>query len=442
MSSRSAVFQSRADGDHPLTNQKVSRSSYSFFGLVYHALSGNKKWARAWRDRTPKQSYDVILIGGGGHGLATAYYLAKLYGITNVAVLERGWIGGGNVGRNTAIIRSNYINVPNTRFYDFSINLWESLSQELNFNVMFSQRGALFLAHSHGQLDTHARLGNLMRLNGADAELLERQDVQKLAPYLDYSRNARFPVYGALHQPRAGNARHDAVVWGYARAADALGVDIIQNCEVTAINAQRGQELSVETRFGKIRADKVALCVAGNTSHVARMVGLRLPIETHLLQAMVTEPLKPFINHIISYGAGHFHVNQTNKGGLVMGGDLDGYNSYSQRGNLPIVEKVTGSARSLIPSLGRLRILRHWGGVMDMTMDGSPIIDKTSIPGLYINGGWCYGGFKATPASGWCYAHTIARDRPHELNEAFSLDRFSRGLLMEEKAFGPIPNLH
>ena len=417
-------------------------TKYSIFSVARHALSQHEGWPLAWRDPEPGRCYEVVIIGGGGHGLASAYYLAKEHGISSIAVLEKGWIGSGNAGRNTTIIRSNYLNVPNARFYDFSISLWETLSQDLNFNVMFSQRGALFLAHSEGQMESHARLGNSMRLNGIDAELIDRKAVRRLAPYIDFSDKARFPVVGALLQRRAGNARHDAVVWGYARAADSCGVDIIQNCEVTGIRVEGGRVLGVETSRGFIAAKKVALAVAGHTSHLAAMAGLRLPIESHLLQAMVTEPVKPFINHVISYGAGHFHVNQTDKGGLVMGGDLDGYNSYSQRGNLPIIERVARTACSLIPALGRLRILRHWAGIMDMTMDGSPIICQSPIDGLFINGGWCYGGFKTIPASGWCYAHTIATGRPHALNAAYDLERFSRGLLMEEKAYGPIPNLH
>jgi sarcosine oxidase subunit beta len=415
---------------------------YSIFNLVRNAISHHEKWPRVWRDPDPKPRYDVIIIGGGGHGLATAYYLAKEHGISNIAVLEKGWIGGGNAGRNTTIIRSNYLNVPNARFYDFSIKLWETMSQELNFNVMFSQRGVLSLAHSDAQMDSYARLGNSMLLTGGDSELLGLDEVRQLAPYIDFSANARFPIFGGLLQRRGGNARHDAVVWGYARGADSRGVDIIQNCEVTGFTTENGRVTGVETNRGPIASGKIAMAVAGHTSQVAAMAGLRLPLETHLLQAMVTEPVGPFIDHVLSYGAGHFHVNQTDKGGLVMGGDLDGYNSYSQRGGLPIVERVAGAARSLIPALGRLHILRQWAGVMDMTMDGSPIICQSPIAGLFINGGWCYGGFKTIPASGWCYADTIANDRPHELIAAYSLDRFNRGFLMEEKAHGPVPNLH
>ena len=417
-------------------------SRYSIVSLFRHAFSHHENWPPAWRDPDPKPKYDVVIVGGGGHGLATAYHLAKEHGITNVAVLEKGWIGGGNTGRNATNIRSNYLNIPNCRFYDFSIKLWESLSQELNFNVMFSQRGALFLAHSDAQMESFARLGNSMLQTGADAELIGKDEVRRLAPYIDFSAEARFPVHGALLQRRGGVARHDALVWGYARGADSRGVDIIQNCEVTGIKVEAGRAVGVETNRGYIAAGKIALAVAGHTSHVAAMAGLRLPLETHLLQAMVTEPFKPFINQFISYGAGHFYVNQTDKGGLVMGGDLDGYNSYSQMGNVAIVERLMGTARSLVPALGRLRILRHWAGIIDMTMDGSPIICESPIQGLFISGGWCYGGFKTIPAGGWCYADTIANSRPHDLIAAFALERFNRGFLMEEKAHGPIPNLH
>jgi sarcosine oxidase subunit beta len=307
---------------------------------------------------------------------------------------------------------------------------------------MFSQRGSLFLAHTDGQMEGMARLGNSMLENGVDAEVIERDEVRRLAPYLDFSAQARFPIHGALLQRRAGVARHDAVVWGYARGADTRGVDIIQNCEVNGIKVKDGHAVGVETNRGYIAAGKVALAVAGHTSRVASMAGLRLPMETHLLQAMVSEPYKPFINHVISYGAGHFYVSQTDKGGMVIGGDLDGYNSYSQRGNVAVVENLSSVARSLIPSIGRLHILRHWAGVMDMSMDGSPIICESPVRDLFISSGWCYGGFKTIPAGGWCYADTIANSRPHELVEAFSLERFNRGALLEEKAHGPIPNLH
>jgi sarcosine oxidase subunit beta len=415
---------------------------YSIVSLLRHALRGHATWSRVWRDPAPKDAYDVVIVGGGGHGLATAFYLASEHGITNVAVLEKGWLGGGNTGRNTTIIRSNYMLTPNGLFYEHSLKLWETMSQALNFNVMFSQRGVLNLAHSDAQLDAYARRGNAMRLNGIDAELLDRAQVQAMVPLLDGSSNARFPVAGGLLQRRGGTARHDAVAWGYARAADALGVDIIQNCEVIGMRREGNRVVALDTTRGTIRAGKVGLAVAGHTGHVAAMAGLRLPIETHVLQAMVSEPLKPVLDTVVTFGAGHFYVSQSDKGELVMGGDLDMYNSYGQRGNLPALEHVVACALTLFPSFGRLRLMRHWAGVMDMTMDGSPIIGKTPLDNLYINGGWCYGGFKATPGSGWVFAHTIVHDRPHPLNEAFALDRFASGRLLDEKGAGPVPNAH
>jgi sarcosine oxidase subunit beta len=417
-------------------------TSYSFFTLFLNALAGHRNWPRAWRDPAPKPRYRVVIVGGGGHGLASAYYLAKEHGITDVAVLEKGWLGGGNTGRNTTIIRSNYLLDANARLYEFSLKLWEGLSRDLNYNAMVSQRGVLNLGHSDAQMDAYARRGNAMRLNGIDAELLTREDVRRMVPLLDFSEHARFPIYGGLLQRRGGTARHDAVAWGYARAADRRGVDIIQNCEVTGIRIERGRVQGVETTRGYIGADKVGLAVAGHTSHVARMAGLRLPIESHVLQAFVSEPLKPFLDTVVTFGAGHFYVSQSDKGELVMGGDLDMYNSYAQRGNLPLVEHTLAGALALFPCFSRLRMMRLWGGINDMTMDGSPIIAKTPIEGLYLNGGWCYGGFKATPASGWVFAHTIAGDRPHALNEAFSLERFARGAVLDEKGAGPTPNAH
>ncbi len=417
-------------------------SHYSAWSLLKNAVSGHKHWEPAWRDPEPKEAYDIIIIGGGGHGLATAYYLAKEHGITNVAVLEKGYLGGGNVGRNTTIIRSNYMLDANARFYEHGMKLWESLSQDLNYNVMFSQRGVINLAHTPGQLDSYARRGNAMRLNGIDAELLDRKAVQKMIPLLDYSGNARFPVVGGLLQPRGGNARHDAVAWAYARGGDQRGVDMIQNCEVLNFIKQDGRVVGVETTRGNIKAKRMGLAVAGNTSLLAEKAGFRVPIESHVLQAFVSEGIKPHIDTVITYGAGHFYISQSDKGGLVFGGDLDYYNSYAQRGNLPAIEHVIEAGVAMLPSISRVRMLRSWGGIMDMSMDGSPIIGKSPVPGLFINCGWCYGGFKATPASGWCFAHTLATGQPHELNAAFTLDRFEQGYLIDERGAGPTPGWH
>lgn len=417
-------------------------SHYSALSILRNGLSGNRHWSRAWRDPAPKPEYDVIIVGGGGHGLATAYYLAKEHGIRNVAVLEKGWLGGGNTGRNTTIVRSNYMMPGNTMFYERAMKLWEDLSQDLNYNVMISQRGQYNLCHSPGQMDAARRRGNIMRANGIDAALFDRNEVMRRLPYLDYSGTARFPIHGAIFQSRAGTARHDAVAWGYARGADRQGADIIQQCEVTGYLWDQGKVVGVETTRGPIRAKRVGLAVAGHTGVLAEKAGLRLPIETHVLQAFVTEPLKPLVNTVISFGAAHFYISQSDKGGLVLGGDLDGFNSYAQRGGLPIVEHTLQSAKALMPSLSRLRLLRHWAGVMDMSMDGSPIISKTPVDGLWMNGGWCYGGFKATPASGYCFAWTIAKGEPHPDNAEFTLDRFERGYQIDEKGVGPQPNAH
>ncbi len=414
---------------------------YSAFSILANTLFGDRWSKPLWRKAAPRDSYQVVIVGGGGHGVATAYYLAKEHGITSIAVIEKGYIGSGNVGRNTTIIRSNYLLPGNLPFYEWSMKLWESFEKELNYNAMVSQRGVLNLYHSDAQRDSMARRGNAMQLHGVDAELLDRDGVQKLVPFIDFV-NARFPVQGGLFQPRGGTARHDAVVWGYARGADSRGVDIIENCEVTGIRIEKGRVAGVETTRGFIGARRVGLAAAGNSSRVADMAGIRLPIESHVLQAFVSEGLKPLIDVVMTFGAGHFYVSQSDKGGLVFGGDLDGYTSYAQRGNLPVVEDVIEGAMALWPALGRVRLLRQWGGVVDMSMDGSPIIDRTAVEGLFVNAGWCYGGFKATPASGWCFAHLIAKNEPHLLARHYRLDRFVTGELIDEKGVGAQPNLH
>ena len=414
---------------------------YSALRVIKEALTGHKGWTPAWRDVAPQAHYDYIVIGGGGHGLATAYYLARNHGAKRVAVLEKGWIGGGNVGRNTTIIRSNYLLDGNEPFYEHSLKLWEGLEQDLNYNAMVSQRGILNLIHSDAQRDAFTRRGNAMILNGADADLLSTKTIQKRYPFLNVD-NARFPIKGGLAQHRGGTVRHDAVAWGYARAADQLGVDIIQNCEVTGFRIEGGACLGVDTSRGYIAGGKIAACVAGSSGRLMSKAGMRLPIESHVLQAFVSEGLKPVLPGVITFGAGHFYCSQSDKGGLVFGGDIDGYNSYAQRGNLPVVEDVCEGAMAIFPMLGRARLLRMWGGIMDMSMDGSPIIDRTHIDGLYFNGGWCYGGFKATPASGLCYAHLLATDAPHPVATELRLDRFKRGHLIDEKGQGSQPNLH
>jgi sarcosine oxidase subunit beta len=419
----------------------VGHQRFSVFSIIREGLRGQIGWGPMWRDVAPRVHYDVVIIGGGGHGLSTAYYLARHHGLTNIAVVEKGWIGSGNVGRNTMTIRSNYLLDGNIPFYEHSLRLWETLERDINYNAMVSQRGVLSLFHNDGQRDAAARRGNAMKLHGVDAELLNRDQVRRMLPMADFD-DERFPIMGGLLQRRGGTVRHDAVAWGYARAADQLGVDILQDTEVTGIRVEAGRVRGISTSRGYIGAGAVGLAVAGSTGRVAAMAGLTLPIESHVLQAFVTEGIKPILDTVVSFGAGHFYVSQSDKGGLVFGGGLDGYNSYAQRGNLPVVEDVIEAGVSLFPVMGRLRLLRHWGGVMDMSMDGSPIIDRTDIEGLYLNCGWCYGGFKAAPASGDCFAHLIANDAPHRVAAAYRLDRFARGAVIDERGVGAQPNLH
>ena len=415
-------------------------SKYSAFGLLRGALGGQRHWQPAWRDPDPKYSYDIIIIGGGGHGLATAFYLAKVHGLRNIAVLEKGWIGGGNTGRNTTLVRSNYRQKPLHDFFEFGLKMWEHLSDELNYNVMFSPRGALMLGHSDSDMTRLAERGDAMRVDGIDAELLTRDQVAKLEPLLDMSSNARFPIVGGLTQRRGGTARHDAVAWGYARAADSLGVDIIQKCEVTGFIRNGDAVVGVETTRGRIAAGRIGICVAGHSGHVAGLAGLKLPLESQTLQALVTEGVKPMINGVIMSQSLHCYISQSDKGGIVMGGDPDNWPSYAQRGQPMVTGHAIAQAIALVPALSRLRMVRTWAGVTDMSFDGSPIIGETPVPNLYLNGGWCYGGFKATPASGWTYAHTLATGKPHELNAPFALDRFKRGATIDENGVGPMPN--
>ncbi len=417
---------------------------YSAWTVFKNGLTGQKNWDRQWRDPEPKKEYDIVIVGAGLHGLATAYYLAKNHGLKNIAVVEKGWLGGGNAGRNTTIVRSNYMMPGNREFYEHSLKLWENLSHDLNYNVMFSQRHHVSLFHSPGARDAAARRYNTMRLTDTDAELWDLDTLKAEIPHLNYN-NARFPIIGAAVQRRAGTARHDAVAWGYARGADSRGVDIIQNCEVTGVKREDGKVTGVETSRGFIAAKKIGFAVAGNTSRLWQMTGLgNLPIETHKLQAFVSEPLKPLLDHVVVYGVGgaHFYISQSDKGGMVFGGDLDWYKSYAQRGNLPMVQDVAECAMAILPCLGRVKLLRHWSGVMDMSMDGSPFICKTPIDNLYLNAGWNYGGFKASPASGWYFADLIANDRPDPVIANHDLDRFRRGFNIDERGAGPDPKKH
>jgi len=405
---------------------------YSIFSLARNALSYHADWERAWRSPDPKPAYDVAIVGAGGHGLATAYYLAKEHGIANVAVLEKGWLGGGNTGRNTTVIRSNYLHDDSAALYELSLKFYERLSQELNFNVMVSQRGLIMLAHSPHELRAHQRLVNAMRLNGIDGEMLTVDQVKALCPILNTSPELRYPVFGGSFQRRGGVARHDAVAWGFARAADARGVDIIQNCEVTGMRIAGGRIEGVETTRGTIAAKKVAVVAAGHASVLAGMAGLRLPIQSHPLQALVSEPIKPVLHRVVMSGAVHVYVSQSDKGELVLGAGIDGYNSYAQRGSFHVIENQLAALKELFPIVSRLRMLRQWGGIVDICPDASPIIGKTPVAGLYFNCGWGTGGFKSIPGSGFVFAHTVARDEPHPLAAPFALTRFETGRLLDE----------
>lgn len=408
---------------------------YSAWTVFKQGLTGQHGWKPAWRSPDPKPDYDVIIIGGGGHGLATAYYLAKTHGIRRVAVLEKGWIGGGNSGRNTTAIRSNYYYRASARMYEHSLKLYEGLSRELNYNVMFSQRGMISLAHSLHEVELAHRQAGAMRLNGVDAEFLSPAEIARRVPILDMTPQARFPVFGGLMQKRAGTARHDAVVWGYARAADALGVDIIQNCEVTGFRrGADGAVIGVDTSRGAIASTRIGVAVAGHSSRLAEMAGFRLPITSYALQAFVSEPLKPVLDTVILSPATGVYMSQSDKGGLVIGGALDLYPSYAQRGNMPVIRNVLGAVAAQYPSLGRVRLLRQWAGIVDIVPDSSPIIGASPVPGLFLDCGWGTGGFKAIPVGGTMLAHQLATLSPHPLAEPFSLERFTTGALIDEAA--------
>ena len=405
---------------------------YSFLNLVKHAARHHENWRPAWRSPAPREAYEVVIVGGGGHGLATAYYLAKEHGVTDVAVLEKGWLGGGNTGRNTTIVRSNYLRDEAAHLYEFALKLWENLSLELNFNVMFSPRGVLNLGHSLQEMRDIERRVNANQLNGIDSAVLTAAEVQAKVPLLNCSPKARYPVLGASWQPRGGVARHDAVAWGFARAADALGVDLLQHTEVTGIRVEKGTAVGVATSRGFIGAHKVACVAAGHSGVLAALAGLRLPIESRPLQALVSEPLKPCLDTVVMSNAVHCYISQSDKGDLVIGAGADAYNGYGQRGSFHVVEQALQAVCELFPAFGRVRMNRQWAGIVDVCPDACPIIGKTPVDGLYFNCGWGTGGFKATPGSGYVFADTLAHDRPHPLAAPFSLERFHTGALIDE----------
>ena len=405
---------------------------YSIFSLARNALNYHKDWDRAWRSPDPKPSYDAVIVGAGGHGLATAYYLAKRHKLTNVAVVEKGWLGGGNTGRNTTIIRSNYLQDPSIAIYELARSLYEDLSQELNFNVMFSPRGVLMLCQTEHELRAFKRTAHANRLAGLDCRMVTPAEVKRIVPIINDDPGARYPILGAYYQPRGGTGRHDAVAWGYARAADALGVDIIQNCEVLGIEREGGRVTGLRTTRGDIRTRKIGVVAAGHTSVIMEMAGQRMPIESVCLQALVSEPIKPVLDVVVMANTVHGYMSQSDKGELVVGGGADPYNNYSQRGSFPALEHTVTALVETFPIISRLRMLRMWGGIVDMTGDRSPIIGKTDVEGLYVNCGWGTGGFKSIPGSGFVFADTIANDRPHPIAEPFGLSRFVEGRLIDE----------
>ena len=407
------------------------KKKYSIFSLAKNALSGHKEWPKMWRSPEPREFYDVIIIGGGGHGLGTAYYLAKEHGLKNIAVIEKGWLGGGNTGRNTTIIRSNYLWDDSAHLYEHSLKLWENLSSELNYNVMFSQRGVMNLAHNEHDIKEIKRRVSANNLNGIDSFWLSKEEIQKKVPIMN-TDNLRYPVLGASYQPRGGVARHDAIAWGFAMRADEMGVDIIQNCEAHQIRTKNGTVEGVETSKGFLRANKIGVVASGHTGVLAESAGIRLPLQSKPLQALVSEPIKPIIDTVVMSSAVHAYVSQSDKGELVIGAGTDSYNSFTQRGGFNIIEDTIRAMVELYPVFGKMKMLRQWGGIVDICPDASPIISKCDIEGLFFNCGWGTGGFKATPGSANVFAHTIAKNEPHQINSAFNLDRFASGRLVDE----------
>jgi sarcosine oxidase, subunit beta len=419
-------------GGYPGKATRLKR--YSIFSIARNAGTFHENWAEAWRSPQPKPSYDIVIVGGGGHGLATAYYLAKEHNLRNVAVLERGWLGGGNTGRNTTVLRSNYLQDDSAALYEKALQLYEGLSEDFNFNAMISQRGVVNLCHTVHELQGAQRRVHALRLNGIDAQVLTPAQVKEMVPILADPPGARYPLFGGFYQGRGGTARHDAVAWGFARGADAFGIDIIQNCEVTGIRREGSRVVGVETTKGYIGANKVGIVAAGHSSVLAAMAGVRLPIHSHPLQALVSTPIKPVLHVVVMSGVVHVYLSQSDKGELVIGAGIDAFQSYGQRGSLRVIEDQVQALVELFPIFSRLDLMRKWAGIVDICPDASPIIGTTPVEGLYVNGGWGTGGFKATPGSGWVFAHTLARGEPHPLNAKFNLDRFRGGDLVDENA--------